>query len=79
MSAAIAYSDNIYAVKTNLFLGVDKLIETAKICGIKEKLSNVTSLALGTSELNMLDFAKGYTTLASNGYKKDLYFTKMDL
>ena len=52
MSAAIAYSDNIYAVKTNLFLGVDKLIETAKICGIKEKLSNVTSLALGYKKNN---------------------------
>ena len=74
MAAAIAYSDNIYAVKTNIFLGVDKLINTAKQIGIKEKLQNVASLALGTSELNMLDFATGYTTFASGGYKKDLYF-----
>lgn len=74
MAAAIAYSDNIYAVKTNIFLGVDKLINTAKQIGIKEKLQSVASLALGTSELNMLDFATGYTTFASGGYKKDLYF-----
>ena len=74
MAAALAYSDNIYAVKTNLFLGVDTLINTAKKCGIKEKLKNVVSLALGTSELNMLDFANAYTTFASLGYKKDLYF-----
>ena len=76
MSAAIAYSDNIYAVKTNLFLGVDKLIETAKICGIKEKLSNVTSLALGTSELNILDFTNGYNTFATGGYKRNIFFIK---
>lgn len=74
MAAAIAYSDNIYAVKTNLFLGIDKLIDTAKKCGIKEKLNEVTSLALGTSELNLMDFASGYNTFASGGYKKSLYF-----
>ena len=74
MAAAIAYSDNIYAVKTNLFLGIDKLVDTAKKCGIKEKLNEVTSLALGTSELNLIDFATGYNTFASGGYKRTLYF-----
>lgn len=74
MAAAIAYSDNIYAVKTNLFLGIDKLVDTAKKCGIKEKLNEVTSLALGTSELNLIDFATGYNTFASGGYKRSLYF-----
>lgn len=74
MAAAISYSDNIYAVKTNLFLGVDKLLETTKKCGINENLQEVVSLALGTSEINILDFANGYTTLASGGYKKNLHF-----
>ena len=74
MAAAIALSDNIYAVKTNLFLGMDKMIEVAKRCGIKEELQEIASLPLGTNELNMLDFATGYTTLASGGYQKELYF-----
>ena len=74
MAAAIAYSDNVYAVKTHLFLGEDTLINTASTCGIKEKMAENPSLALGTTELNMMDFATGYTTLASNGYKKELYF-----
>ena len=74
MAAAIAYSDNVYAVKTHLFLGEDTLVKTAHTCGIKETLEENPSLALGTSELNMIDFATGYTTLASNGFKKDLYF-----
>lgn len=79
MAAAIAYSDNIYAVKTNLFLGVDELIKTAKLCGIKEELNPVASLALGTSEINLIDYATGYTTLASGGYQRNIHFvTKVE-
>ena len=74
MAAAIAYSDNIYAVKTHLFLGEDTLVNIANMCGIEGELEQNPSLALGTSELNMMDFATGYATLASNGYKRDLYF-----
>ena len=76
MAAAIALSDNIYAIKTNLFLGTDKLIEVAKRCGIEEKLNDVVSLALGTSELTMKDYASGYLTLASGGYKKKAHLIK---
>ncbi len=76
MAAAIAFSDNIYAVKTNLFLGTDALVNTAKKVGIKEDLMSIPSLALGTEEINIIDFATGYTTLASSGYKKDLYLIR---
>ncbi len=76
MAAALAYSDNIYAVKTHLFLGEDKLIEAARMTGITGDLVANPSLALGTSELNMLDFAKGYTTLASGGYRTDNFFIR---
>lgn len=74
MAAALAFSDNIYAVKTHLFLGEDTLVDIAKKTGIKGDLHANPSLALGTSELNMLDFATGYTTLASGGFERDLYF-----
>ncbi len=79
MSAALAYSDNVYAVKTHLFLGENTLVETAKKMGIEGEIVANPSLALGTSELNMLDFAKGYTTLANGGYQLDNYFiTKVE-
>ena len=74
MAAALAYSDNIYAVKTHLFLGEELLVNTTSRIGIKEKLAPLPSLALGTSELSMIDFARGYTTLASGGYKRDITF-----
>lgn len=74
MAAALAYSDNIYAVKTHLFLGEDTLVNTAKKMGITGELVANPSLALGTSELNMLDYINGYTTLANGGYTTDNYF-----
>ena len=74
MAAAISYSDNIYAVKTHLFLGEDKLVETTKRMGIKKTLEPIPSLPLGTVEMTMIDFATAYTTLASGGYKRDLTF-----
>lgn len=74
MALALAYSDNIYAVKTHLFLGENTLVDTLKTCGLKENIAPNPSLALGASEINMLDYATAYTTLASNGYKRELYF-----
>lgn len=76
MAAALSYSDNIYAVKTHLFLGEEVLVNTAKRMGIDKNLPTIASLPLGTVELSMLDFANAYTTLANNGYKKDLSVIK---
>ena len=73
MAAAIAYSDNIYAVKTHLFLGKDELINTLQNVGIKENITYNPSLALGTSEISMLDYSNGYLTLANYGIKNESY------
>lgn len=73
MAAALAYSDNIYAVKTHLFLGEDTLVETLKRVGITSKLSAIPSLALGTKEINILEMMSAYGTLASEGYKNVPY------
>ena len=74
MAAALAYSDNIYAVKTHLFLGEDMLVETMKNAGLETELNANPSLALGATEINMFDYAESFTTLASGGEHKDLYF-----
>lgn len=76
MAAALAYSDNVYAVKTHIFLGEENLVETMKTFGLKEELLPIPSLALGTKEINMLDYATAYTTLASGGYKRDIHLIK---
>ena len=71
MAAAIAYSDNIYAVKTLLFLGSDSLISMAKRLGFTTKMNSVPSLALGTSEMNIIELTSAYSTFANLGYKVD--------
>ncbi|MBQ7141401.1 MAG: penicillin-binding protein [Bacilli bacterium] len=71
LAAAIAYSDNIYAVKTHMFLGEEALVETASRVGIDAKLEAVPSLPLGTNEINMIDFIGGYGAFANLGYKVD--------
>lgn len=74
MASAIALSDNIYAVKTNMFLGGQKLINTVNKSGIKTKMKNVPSLPLGTIEMTMIDYAQGYSTLANHGKYNELHF-----
>ena len=74
MAAAIAYSDNIYAVKTHLFLGTDAMIDTSYKIGIKTPLKPLASLPLGTIELNMIEIANAYATFASLGKYHEPYF-----
>jgi len=69
MAAAIAYSENIYAVKTHMFLGEDTLVNTAKRLGITATLKEVPSLPLGTSEIGIIEMAASYATFANGGYK----------
>ena len=68
MALAIAYSDNIYAIKTHLFLGEDSLVKYAKKMGIKSKLEANASLPLGTNELTIKEFVSAYASLANSGY-----------
>ncbi len=74
MATAIAYSENIYAVKTHLFLGSDALINVARRVGITSKLEDIPSLPLGTNEINIVEMAGGYSAFANLGYKVKPHF-----
>ena len=79
MGAAIAYSDNIYAVKTNLFLGEETLVNMANRVGIQSELDPLPSLALGTEEISLIDMVAGYSSFANLGNKVDSHFiTKIE-
>ena len=69
LAAAIAYSDNIYAVKTHMFLGEENLVNMAKRLGISTNLDAVPSLPLGTYEINIIEMTSAYATFANSGYK----------
>lgn len=74
MLAALSFSDNIYAVKTHLFLGEEMLVTMMKQVHISAKMDEHPSLPLGTKEINIIDFMTGYNVLANEGEYVDLYF-----
>ena len=74
MAAAISYSDNIYAVKTHLFLGENALPDILKRVGISKNISKLPSLALGAEEFTLMEMMAAYSTLANEGYKIKPYF-----
>lgn len=76
MAAALAYSDNVFAVKTHIFLGENTLVDTMKTVGLKQELTAIPSLALGTIEINMLDYATAFCALASGGYDRDIHLIR---
>lgn len=76
MGAAIAYSDNIYAVKTHLFLGEENLVAMANRVGISNSLEAIPSLALGTEEISLVDMVSGYASFANLGYKVDAHLIR---
>lgn len=69
LAAALAYSDNVFAVKTHLFLGEETLVNMLKRVGITSDLQEIPSLALGTSNTNLMEMITAYSSLASYGYK----------
>lgn len=69
MPAALAYSDNIYAVKTHLFLGEETLVNILKRVGITTKINAIPSLALGSEEMKLVEVTGAYASLANLGYR----------
>jgi len=71
LATAISYSDNIYAVKTHMFLGEDALVNISKRLGITAQLDEIPSLPLGTASINIIEMAAAYSAFANEGYKVD--------
>ncbi|TFJ93395.1 transglycosylase domain-containing protein [Lentibacillus salicampi] len=68
LAQALALSDNVYAVKTNLSVGPEQLVNTAEKFGIESDLPAVPSLALGTASVTLKNMVTGYGMLANGGY-----------
>jgi penicillin-binding protein 1A len=65
---ALIQSRNVPAVKLGKAVGLDKVIETCRILGIKSPLEPVTSLPLGAIGVTPLEMAGAYATFANNGW-----------
>jgi len=75
MILALAYSDNIYALKTNMFLGDKAFITTLNKVGINN-IDNNVSLPLGTSEINIINLTSAYQVLGNEGKKINTYIIR---
>jgi penicillin-binding protein 1B len=66
---ALEQSLNIPAVRVALDLGPDRVVNVAHAMGIEHPLAPVPSLALGTSEVTLLEITSAFGTLANSGIR----------
>ncbi len=67
MTKALTSSVNVVALKTMLDVGINPVVKLAHDMGIKSELRPTYSLALGASEVNLLEITSAYGTLAARG------------
>jgi len=66
---AVAYSKNAATVSLLADIGVSAVQETVAGLGINTELPNNLSIALGSSNLTLLDLVKGFSAFANGGYR----------
>ncbi len=66
---AIEESLNVPAVRVAQEVGLDRVGRTAQALGIASRLAAVPSLALGTSEVTLLEITSAFATLANQGVR----------
>ena len=71
LEAAFAQSINSVAVKLGQEVGIDNIVNTAHAMGIKSPLDNTPSLALGSSDVNLLELVNAYSTVVNDGKAHD--------
>ena len=67
LRAAFAQSINSVAVKLGQKVGIDNIVNTAHALGIKSPLDATPSLALGSSDVNLLELVNSYATIVNDG------------
>ena len=67
LKTAFAQSINSVAVKLGQEVGIPNIVTTAHNMGIKSKLDPTPSLALGSSDVNLLELVNSYCTVANDG------------
>lgn len=67
LKGAFAKSINSIAVRLGQEVGIKSIIETAQKMGIQSPLDDTPSLALGSSDVNLLELADAYSTMANDG------------
>ena len=67
LRSAFSQSINSVAVRVGQEMGIKNIIETAKAMGIKSPMDDAPSLSLGACDVNLLELANAYSTVANGG------------
>jgi penicillin-binding protein 1A len=73
---AVIESRNIVTIKVMDKIGISYVVDWAKKLGIKSRLAEDLSLALGSSGLSLLELTSVYGELANGGVRNEPYFIK---
>lgn len=71
LKSAFARSINSVAVRLGQEVGINRIANTANKMGIKSPLDATPSLALGSSDVNLLELVNAYCTVADDGKHHD--------
>lgn len=71
LKQAFAMSINSVAVRLGQECGIERIVKTAHDMGIKSKLDPTPALALGSSDVNLLELVNAYCTPVNNGRMHD--------
>src|SRR5574344_256189 len=71
LRSAFARSVNSVAVRLGQEVGIEQVAQTAQKMGIKSPLDSTPSLALGSSDVNLLELVNAYCVIPDNGKHHD--------
>ena len=71
LKSAFAQSINSIAVRIGQEMGIKRIIATAQAMGIKSPLDDEPSLALGSSDVNLLELTNAYSVIPNEGKHHD--------
>lgn len=74
MNAALSQSLNTIAVKVLSHAGLENVIDQVHKMGIDQKIEHEPSIALGTSDIRLIDMAKAYSCYLNDGRPVHPYF-----
>ncbi|QKV19507.1 transglycosylase domain-containing protein [Oricola thermophila] len=76
LETALAKSLNSVAAQLIMETGAEKVVETAHRLGIRSALEPNASLALGTSEVTLMELTSAYVPFANGGYRAEPYIIR---
>jgi len=79
LKAAFAQSVNSIAARLGQELGISNIASTARDMGIRSPLEETPSLALGASDVNLLELLNAYSTVVNDGKAHDPQFVTLIL